>query len=105
MAFTGSGLLMKVLHTNPERTFSAISTEMPRSIPRQSALYHFGKELELKASTNPYRPQAFAPQLDFKASKTSRHSLGKKASDPAAAQGTTVPSIGPCAGGPPHAVY
>ena len=39
--------------------------------------------------------------ISFSASRQMR---GSKAKLPAGAHGTTLPSIGPCAGGPPHAV-
>ena len=45
------GLLIKVFHTSPVRRFSAIRTEMPRSIPRQSVLYQLAEGW--KASTRP----------------------------------------------------
>jgi len=49
-------------------------------------------------------PQACFPHFERIVLRTERHSAGRKASEPAAAEGTTVPSIGPCAGGPPQAV-
>src|SRR5581483_5082027 len=94
-----SALRMNVSHTNPVRRFSAISRMIPVSIPITSESYQFLRGL--KASTNPYLVQDDG-YLVLIVLSTRMVSAGKKGNDPPAALGTTVPSIGPIAGGPPH---
>src|SRR4051812_26726153 len=93
---------MNVSQTKPVRRFSAISRTMPVSIPITSESYQFLSGLN--AFTNPYFVHAEG-YLVRMALKTLRASTGRKGNDPPAALGTTVPSIGPMAGGPPHTAY
>src|SRR5690242_20586367 len=102
IAFCTSGAVLKTCQTMPVRWFSHINMEMPRSIPITSASYQFVSGLN--ASTNPYFFQARLPYVDRMLRRTATQSLKTKGSEPAVAHGTTVPSMGPLAGGPPQAV-
>src|SRR5579871_5363042 len=95
-----SRFFMKVSHTKPVRAFSAISIVIPVSIPTTSGSYHFFNGFN--ALTNPYRHHA-SGYFVLMVRTTRMHGWGRKGSEPAAALGTTVPSIGPTAGGPPQA--
>src|SRR5215467_11962380 len=94
---------MKVFQTNCDRKFAAINIEIPTLMPMTSGLVHvlFG----LKASTRPYRFQQRFSYCRRMWWSTARHPPGRKGNDPPAAAGTTVPSIGPIAGGPPQTTY
>src|SRR5579859_8072025 len=98
-----SGRFMNVSQTKPVRAFSAISMVIPTSIPITSVSYQSVRGL--KASTNPYRDQPRFPYLFLIVWSTCRHSCGKNGSEPPEAHGTTDPSFGPVAGGPPHTTY
>ena len=91
---------MNVFQTKPVRWFSAISIMMPKSIPITSASYQ--PERGLNASTKLYLCHAFGNPL-WMLRSTAIQSEDRNGMDPPAAQGTTEPSIGPIAGGPPHA--
>ena len=52
-----SSLFMNMFQTNPLRTFSAISSVIPVSMPMTSLSYHFVNGL--KAFTNPYLVKAY----------------------------------------------
>ena len=95
-----SALLMNVFHTRPVRTFSAITRLMPVSMPMTKSSRHFVSGL--KAFTNPYRLQASPAYFVRIVRRTRIDSVGRNGSEPAAADGTTVPSIGPVSGGPPQ---
>src|SRR5215469_3845990 len=97
-----SGLFMKVSHTNPVRRFSAINRTIPVSIPITSVSYQFFRGL--KALTNPYllHAEGYLLRIFF---NTRSAGPGRNGSEPRAALGTTVPSIGPVAGGPPQTTY
>src|ERR1051326_8463909 len=58
-----SGFRMKVSHTKPVRTFSAMSMVIPVSMPITSVSYQFVSGLN--AFTNPYRLQALDPYRFF----------------------------------------
>src|ERR1700722_13717149 len=94
---------MNVSHTNPERAFSAITSVIPVSIPITSWSYQFVRGLN--ASINPYRDHVPFPYRSFIVRSTRITASGRNGSEPAEAQGTTVPSIGPVAGGPPQTTY
>src|SRR5580704_7688296 len=93
---------MNVSHTNPVRAFSAINMLIPVSIPTTSLSYQLFNGLN--AFTNPYLHHA----RGYRA-RMLRNTLivcsGKNGTEPAGALGTTVPSIGPVAGGPPQITY
>src|SRR5438270_11969823 len=97
-----SALFMNVSHTKPVRRFSAINKMIPVSIPITSESYQFFSGLN--AFTNPYlvQDEGYLLRIVF---RTRSASAGKNVKDPPAALGTTVPSIGPIAGGPPHTTY
>ena len=98
-SFCASAFFMNVFHTKPVRTFSAISSVIPVSMPMTSSSYHFVSGL--KALTKPYRLHALRIAILDRA-QHAHHLLRHERQRPAAAEGTTVPSIGPVAGGPPH---
>src|SRR5882762_1872904 len=94
-----SSLFMNVFQTNPVRTFSAINSVIPVSIPITSLSYQFFSGLN--AFTKPYLLQAEGYRSLIVRS-TRITGCGRKGKDPPVALGTTVPSIGPTAGGPPQ---
>src|SRR5581483_974284 len=97
-----SGFFMKVFQTKAVRRFSAISRTIPVSMPITSVSYQFLRGL--KAFTKPYllHEEGYFVRMVW---RTRRVSAGKKGKEPPAALGTTVPSIGPVAGGPPQTTY
>src|SRR5437868_12662656 len=97
-----SALFMNVSHTKPVRRFSAISKIIPVSIPITSESYQFFNGLN--AFTKPYfvQDEGYLLRIVF---NTRRVSAGKNGKDPPAALGTTDPSMGPMAGGPPQTTY
>src|SRR6266567_2304475 len=97
-----SGLFMKVSQTKPVLKFSDINRMIPVSIPITSLSYQFLSGLN--AFTNPYlvHEDGYRVRIFF---STRKVSAGRKGSDPPAALGTTVPSTGPMAGGPPQTTY
>lgn len=103
MARCGSGLAMNHCQTLRRRRFSALSRVTPTSSPSVSVETH--PDSGLKASARPYRPEILVPYLSFMACRAARQMSGMSISEPAAAHGTTVPSILPCGGGPPQAAY
>src|ERR1700685_241801 len=97
-----SAVFINVSQTKPVRRFSAMSMVIPVSMPITSWSYQLLSRL--KAFTNPYLFQAAA--LFFRIDRSARRvASGRNGSDPPGALGTTVPSIGPNAGGPPHTTY
>ena len=78
-------------HTEPVRAFSAISSMIPRSIPRTHWLYH--PVCGLNASTKPYLDHTFDPYARTIFSSTVPHGPGRNTSDPPAAHGTSVEQI------------
>src|SRR6266403_5394989 len=94
---------MNQFHTLPVRRFSALSSVMPASSPITSGETQpvFG----LKASAKPYLFQILSPYCFFMARRAGREISGVSMRDPAAAQGTTLPSFLLRRGGPPQALY
>src|SRR5262249_52008218 len=95
-----SAFFMNVFQTKPVRAFSAITRVMPVSIPITKGSYHF--VIGLNAFTKPYRLHAWAPWRSLIVRTARIAASGRKGRDPAAAEGTMVPSMGPVAGGPPQ---
>src|SRR5277367_1627291 len=96
-------VLHKLLPHEPRPQILRHQYADPLIDPRTSCAYQF--VLGLNASTKPYRVQTLSSYFCRIASSTCEHSAGRKGSDPAHADGTTVPSSGPIAGGPPHTRY
>src|SRR5580698_231957 len=94
---------MNHFQTLPLTRFSALSSVMPTSRPRVSV--ESQPVRGLKASAKPYLPHIVSPYFSFMVCIAGMQMSGVIISEPPAAQGTTVPSIFECVGGPPHAVY
>src|SRR5438270_11531427 len=94
---------MNHVHTFPVRAFSAESSVIPRSMPITSGFVH--PFTGWNASVKPYRFQTRDPYRSRMYISVPVHIFGSNMSDPPAAHGTSVPSIGPSRGGPPHDTY